>query len=339
MSVDSPEPGLKRPTRAVLKAARDSPQPTPEDLAQLGIKVRDFGYESTLPAVKTVYRQPRQIQPSARARPVARQDTEPDESGLSQSQQSDFASQPSQPRRENTEPCVEEDFVLERGFGRRLGVSRPFNASAWQEEPTLSQPAHQPSQYVTTTINAPSLKGKERAISQTPLCFTSLGDERQDSEMLPVENDENMHSRISEILPHLSSMVIEPPRKMPSPTFSMLFSLSPLTPLPSSPPRPVSPLHRYNSLKGSVSFNTHQPQGNTKSSHTLAPVSPQTARPRYHLRQRTAVPSGNAPRTKTMQSAQKGAKRSRPVEAPVAAKARSKPKTTEEPQKKKKKTH
>ena len=322
----------------MLKAARDSPQPTPEDLARLGIKVRDFGYESTLPAVKTVYRQPRQIQPSARPRPVSRQDTEPDESGLSQSQQSDSASQPSQPRREDTEPCVDEEHVAERGFTRKLGVSRPFNASAWQQEP-LSQPADQPSQYVTAPMIAPSLKGKERAIGQTPLCYTSPSDERQDAEMIPVENDENMHSQISDILPHLSSMAAESARKMPSPTFSMLFSLSPLTPLPSSPPRPVSPLHRYISLKGSVSFNTQQPQGNTKSSHTLAPVSPQTARPRYHLRQRTAAPSGNAPRTKTMQSAQKGAKRSRPVEAPAAARTHNKTKTTEEPQKKKKKTH
>lgn len=43
---------------------RQSEQPTVAMLGQLGVKVRDFAYESTLPPVPTVYLQPRQIQPS-----------------------------------------------------------------------------------------------------------------------------------------------------------------------------------------------------------------------------------------------------------------------------------
>jgi hypothetical protein len=43
---------------------RQSEQPTVAMLTELGIKVRDFAYESTLPPVPTVYLQPRQIQPS-----------------------------------------------------------------------------------------------------------------------------------------------------------------------------------------------------------------------------------------------------------------------------------
>lgn len=41
-----------------------SEQPSVSKLAELGVKVRDFAYESTLPPVPTVYLQPRQIQPS-----------------------------------------------------------------------------------------------------------------------------------------------------------------------------------------------------------------------------------------------------------------------------------
>lgn len=43
---------------------RQSEQPTVAMLAEMGVKVRDFAYESTLPPVPTVYLQPRQIQPS-----------------------------------------------------------------------------------------------------------------------------------------------------------------------------------------------------------------------------------------------------------------------------------
>jgi hypothetical protein len=45
---------------------RSSQQPTVEMLQSLGIKVRDFAYESTLPPIAPIPRVPRQIQPSAR---------------------------------------------------------------------------------------------------------------------------------------------------------------------------------------------------------------------------------------------------------------------------------
>jgi hypothetical protein len=45
---------------------RESKQPDAATLAMLGIKVRDFAYESTLPPVKPVHLLPRQIQPGLR---------------------------------------------------------------------------------------------------------------------------------------------------------------------------------------------------------------------------------------------------------------------------------
>ncbi|KAH0839831.1 hypothetical protein J3R83DRAFT_778 [Lanmaoa asiatica] len=44
-----------------------SQQPSPELLMSLGIKVRDFAYENTLPAIVPVPRVPRQVQPAPRA--------------------------------------------------------------------------------------------------------------------------------------------------------------------------------------------------------------------------------------------------------------------------------
>jgi hypothetical protein len=44
-----------------------SQQPSPEFLMSLGIKVRDFAYENTLPAIVPVPRVPRQVQPAPRA--------------------------------------------------------------------------------------------------------------------------------------------------------------------------------------------------------------------------------------------------------------------------------
>ncbi|KAH9482541.1 hypothetical protein JR316_0004641 [Psilocybe cubensis] len=55
-----------------------SEQPSIAHLQSLGISVKDFAFDSTLPAVRPYRRQPTQIQPSIR-RPLVRQSTEPDE--------------------------------------------------------------------------------------------------------------------------------------------------------------------------------------------------------------------------------------------------------------------
>ncbi|KAF8914204.1 hypothetical protein CPB84DRAFT_1758696 [Gymnopilus junonius] len=59
-------------------------QPTASELKALGIRVRDFAYESKLPPLPTIYRHPQQIQPGI-ARPLERTVTETDGS-QSQSQ-------------------------------------------------------------------------------------------------------------------------------------------------------------------------------------------------------------------------------------------------------------
>lgn len=79
-----------------------SQQPTVEMLQSLGIQVRDFAYESTLPPIASIPRVPRQIQPSARPLKRTSRDWE-EEHGAS--------SRPSHPQfgREATNACTVTD--------------------------------------------------------------------------------------------------------------------------------------------------------------------------------------------------------------------------------------
>jgi hypothetical protein len=94
-------------------------QPTAAELAGLGIKVKDFAYESTLQPVRTVYRQPKQIQPHFQQ--LHREDTEP----LIEISQNQFKSESdSQDRgrvlcRTDTEAILEETIgsLVTREFG------------------------------------------------------------------------------------------------------------------------------------------------------------------------------------------------------------------------------
>lgn len=99
-----PVSSLKHRTRA----QRD-PQPSVKELNELGIKVRDFAYEKTnLAPVRTVYRHPPQIQPSATplnepsARILKHKRTETDEGGLRTRSQTDQSMIPL----EKTEPVI-----------------------------------------------------------------------------------------------------------------------------------------------------------------------------------------------------------------------------------------
>ncbi|KAI9574776.1 hypothetical protein HD554DRAFT_2049966 [Boletus coccyginus] len=62
--VISAEEYSQAPTSGATAAL--SQQPSPEFLVSLGIKVKDFAYESTLPAIVPVPRVPRQVQPAPR---------------------------------------------------------------------------------------------------------------------------------------------------------------------------------------------------------------------------------------------------------------------------------
>ncbi|KAG0709875.1 hypothetical protein DFH29DRAFT_886224 [Suillus ampliporus] len=67
-----------------------SQQPTVEMLQSLGIKVRDFAYESTLPPIAPIPRVPRQTQPSARPLKRTRNDWEEEDGAPSRSSRPQF---------------------------------------------------------------------------------------------------------------------------------------------------------------------------------------------------------------------------------------------------------
>lgn len=116
-----------------------SQQPTVEILQSLGIKVRDFAYESTLPPIASIPRVPRQIQPSAR--PLKRTSREWDEENgaPSSSSRPPFGRESKKPNalvRRPTEPlefdppaskCTTESADLTRPFP--FGSQLPFPAS------------------------------------------------------------------------------------------------------------------------------------------------------------------------------------------------------------------
>jgi hypothetical protein len=92
---------------------KKDPQPSIEELQNIGIKVRDFAYEKTsLPPVHTIYRHPRQFQPSVTTSPdqpilrsLKHKRTETDEEGLRSKLQTIHHRQ-SQIPLEKTEPAI-----------------------------------------------------------------------------------------------------------------------------------------------------------------------------------------------------------------------------------------
>lgn len=128
-------------SQALSKArqSRMSQQPSPEFLASLGIKVRDFAYESTLPPINPVPRIPRQVQPE----PLPKKQTlthwnegaSQDQGGSSQSQ-----SHSQRLERKATEPLDNELLQYAHTLGH-----------------TLSRVTHSPTRPIVQVYTLPSL--------------------------------------------------------------------------------------------------------------------------------------------------------------------------------------
>ncbi|KAI6105911.1 hypothetical protein F5141DRAFT_1126782 [Pisolithus sp. B1] len=111
------EENSQAPSKA--RQSRMSQQPSPEFLASLGIKVRDFAYESTLPPINPVPRIPRQVQPG----PLPKKQTLTQwGEGASQDQGGSSQSQPHSQRleRKATEPLDKESLQYARTLRQTL---------------------------------------------------------------------------------------------------------------------------------------------------------------------------------------------------------------------------
>ncbi|KAG1755453.1 hypothetical protein EDB19DRAFT_1661450 [Suillus lakei] len=178
---------------AVLRPS--SQQPTVETLQSLGIKVRDFAYESTLPPIAPIPRVPRQTQPSARPLKRTRGDWEEEEGGPSHSSRPQFgreatnagmqaSSKPESLVRKDTEPLeFNPPPVSKRAMGC-ADLSRPilFGSQLPFRTPRRALKAHRtpPRRSSTTPLTSPlfgspSEEPSQGASQESELVMTPTG--------------------------------------------------------------------------------------------------------------------------------------------------------------------
>ncbi|KAG7449480.1 uncharacterized protein BT62DRAFT_686448 [Guyanagaster necrorhizus] len=271
ITASSQQPGPSSPKRARL--AQPTPQPQPEDLAKLGIKVRDFAYESKLPPIPPFRRKPLQqglLKSPKRLRRFGQEDVDDE----------DVFSVDKRPRlqRVDTEPVIEEPVSqriaaysdITRLPPLLLPPSRASVNDSQESEPYIDTPLVTPNGSLnwrvkdTSSIPASQLDTVSQAtvpdlISMTQLGLAHLTDSQPDDmEIEPVA-------------------VTVP--DSPTPTFATAPRLvSPFPSKASSPPIPSSP--------------PATPPVNVPSSSTQAS-------PRYSLRKRPSShsePSRTRPR-------------------------------------------
>lgn len=284
-------------------SSRASVQPTTTDLASLGVKVRDFAYESTLPPVRPVYLHPRQIQPGIESLKRPRVEGEEDDLNV----QGEIGRDPKKTKviRTLTEPVLDETSnslpTRARGFtdindydpeDEFLGYSSqqagyastsqsqppPQYFESQESEPYVDTPLVTPNGSlhwkVTETSNIPTsqMDTESQAIVPEVLSYSQLGFPQDDS-MDPSQQEEtrtNLSSPLSEI---------------PSP--------SPMT----SP----SPLQRRKPPVPSSAPGSHISNSPQDALHVSTP--PNT---RYHLRKRMALTTQPSPtkvsRARTLRS-------------------------------------
>ncbi|KAG2155037.1 uncharacterized protein EDB93DRAFT_130495 [Suillus bovinus] len=148
-----------------------SQQPTVETLRSLGIKVRDFAYESTLPPIAPIPRVPRQTQPSARPLKRTRGDWEEEEDGApSHSSRPQFgreatnagmqaSSKPESLVRKATEPLEFNTSPVSKRAMARADLSRPvlFGSQLPFRTPRCALKARHtpPRRFSTTPLTSP----------------------------------------------------------------------------------------------------------------------------------------------------------------------------------------
>ncbi|KAF8969425.1 hypothetical protein BDZ97DRAFT_1795586 [Flammula alnicola] len=288
---------------------RGNQQPTAADLKKLGIKVRDFAYESTLPPVPTVYCHPRQIQPSVNRNPVQRQSTETDEDGAF-SQQSQGGTKkpektPTEPALTPAPPARQGGFLNIEDYDRTNdNIIDSQKAPSFPESPVNSQvpPTIFESQASEPTIKTPlvmpngSLQWNILDISDIP----------------PSQLDTESQAAVPEMFSY-SQLGFSPPteysqQNVPlngSQDYAISTASSPLSPAPSSPAIPASsPSTSVKAPSSNLSQSQTLPSANrrTKPTHDLhSPVTPKKPTGRYYLRKRkTPSPPINPNATKRM---------------------------------------
>ncbi|KDR83980.1 hypothetical protein GALMADRAFT_236532 [Galerina marginata CBS 339.88] len=258
-----------------------SQQPSVEELKKLGIKVRDFAYESTLPPLRTIYRHPRQIQPGV-PRPLQRQVTEPDQSDSQQSQSNKNV------ERTPTEPALSPTAPMRmRGFLNLQECDAIDDGDIFDSQ----QPSFTPEHSIHTQLppTAPESQESEAGASTSLNTAESLISRnlRNTSDMSASQlNAGPQGVVVPDLFSYLDfSQPIENAQNNRTSSNSQPIALSaqpsPLTPLPSSPHITSSSQPSQSQQSGSINSRSNSTQD------LRAPVIPRVIAPRYHLRKRT----------------------------------------------------
>ncbi|KAF9498606.1 hypothetical protein BDN71DRAFT_343541 [Pleurotus eryngii] len=272
----SPSMATATPARS-RRQAQKLDQPTPEQLAKLGIKVRDFAYESTLPPIRAYV--PRQIQPS-------RLPTDLDDIGGPSEQRSQQRIIPPYPRHVR-QPAYADLRALnvEASLGLVSSSQQSDYSAPSSSQPPLSYYESQASEpYIRTPTVTPN-GSLQWNIEDTSAVPASQLEPNTEPELLsyadlgfrdPDETPEQLQRKASlvptEVGSNFSSPLSSPPGSLP------LIPPSSTTPAaPTSPAAPDAP------SQTTPQESTHQPPPSE--------VLPDTASPRYYLRKRPAPPS------------------------------------------------
>ncbi|KAG1752546.1 uncharacterized protein EDB91DRAFT_1243305 [Suillus paluster] len=309
--VTNPPNFTAAPSNVQLPVMRPSfQQPTVETLQSLGIKVRDFAYESTLPPIAPVPRVPRQTQPSARPLKRTRNDWEEDNGAPSRppfgreatNVGMEAGSNPMSLVRKATEPLeFDPPPVSKRAMGCAnlgrpvlFGSQLPFRTPRRTLKLHRTPPRRSPTSPLTSPLfGSPSEEPSQEASQESELVMTPAGPvswHMEDVSLIPASKLDTASSAF------VSEEIFYPQLGL-SPQASQL-ATSLLTPIRSSgtPSHVSPPLQAVDPFESShlipqIPDSRREPKRGVKASTTKA--SAQTS-PRYLLRRRSLL-STHAP--------------------------------------------
>lgn len=229
-----------------------SQQPTVETLQSLGIKVRDFAYESTLPPIAPVPRVPRQTQPSARPLKRTRGDLEEEDRMPSHSSRPQFgceatnagiqaSSKPESLARKATEPLeFNSPPVSKRTMGCAdlsrpvlFGSQLPFRTPRRAPKTRRTPPRRSSTTPLTSPLfGSPSEEPSQGASQESELVMTPAGPVSwhiEDTSSIPVSQmDTDLLAFVPEEISY-SQLGLSPQSSQPATSLSTSMR-SPVTP-------------------------------------------------------------------------------------------------------------
>jgi hypothetical protein len=267
-------------------------------LASLGIKVRDYAYESKLPPIPPVYRHPRQIQPAVVRTTLKRQGTESGENDLFSQSSSQPETSQKKLERTSTEPVILpgpdiDDYEYD---GTHIDSQQPDVYPESQQMPSSIFESQKSEPYIDTPLVTPkgSLQWPAPDTSDIP------------TSQLDIES-QTMAPELASHLPLSFSHI-------PDTSFSTKRSVTPTASPLASALSLASINDDLSSLKTINSTPPRLPHGKAAAgpdqrSQTVdltpdvdAPTTPRVLAMRYHLRKRPVAPSSSFSPTKPSSS-------------------------------------